>query len=108
MRVIGYPTTGQLHGCASGPRVPGEQGTKVLRRVTWGQWTEGLPASGPTYISNAMSVADNLGTADNVIACGDVITRYTMTDLAVPAGHNYAHLAFCNGENCHNACYFTW
>ncbi|MFP2957858.1 hypothetical protein ACLEPN_08505 [Myxococcus sp. 1LA] len=80
----------------------------AAKRVTWGQWTEGLPTSGPTYISNAMSVADNSGTADHVIACGDVITRYNMTDLTIPACHNYADLAFCNGENCNNACYHTW
>lgn len=77
-------------------------------RVTMGRWTEGLPASGSSYVSNAMSVADNSGTADAVLACGDIITRYTMSDLTVPACHNYADLALCNGTNCSNACYYTW
>lgn len=76
--------------------------------VTWGQWTQGLEPSGNSYVSNTMSVADNSGTADSVIACGDIITRYRMEDLTIPACHNYAHLALCNGENCNNACYTTW
>ncbi|NOJ79660.1 hypothetical protein HNV28_15150 [Myxococcus xanthus] len=80
----------------------------AAKRVTMGRWTEGLPASGDSYVSNAMSVADNSGTADAVLACGDIITRYTMSDLTVPACHNYADLALCNGTNCSNACYYTW
>lgn len=98
-------TPGQMWHVKLGPAIAPATAAK---RVTWGQWTEDLPASGPTYISNNMSVADNSGTTDEVIACGDVITRYTMTDLTIPACHNYAHLAFCNGTNCSNACYFTW
>ncbi|NVJ04802.1 hypothetical protein HUW63_06020 [Myxococcus sp. AM001] len=80
----------------------------AAKRVTMGRWTEGLPASGDSYVSNAMSVTGISGTTDDVIACGDIITRYTMSDLTVPACHNYADLALCNGTNCNNACYHTW
>ncbi|WP_246136989.1 hypothetical protein [Myxococcus llanfairpwllgwyngyllgogerychwyrndrobwllllantysiliogogogochensis] len=80
----------------------------AAKKVTMGQWTVGRPESGSTYDFNAMSVDANSGATDAITACGDIITKYSMEDLTIPACHGNADVALCNGTNCNNACFHCY
>jgi hypothetical protein len=75
--------------------------------VAYGAWTKSKPASGETYVSNSMSVGGNTGVDDRVIACGDIYTRYDMTDISSPTCHG-PNIKLCTGgagSTCNSACF---
>jgi hypothetical protein len=85
------------------------QGTSIIPAkakdlVTYGTWQDGKPPSGATYLANRMWVDDNDGTNDLVIACGDIQTRYDMSDVSAPSCHG-PNISLCTGGNCDSPCF---
>ena len=86
------------------------QGTSIIPAtakdlVTYGSWTDGTPPSGSTYLANRMWVNDNNGTNDLVIACGDIQTRYDMSDVSAASCHG-PNISLCTGGgDCDSPCF---
>ncbi|MCY1034791.1 hypothetical protein OV207_25300 [Corallococcus sp. BB11-1] len=95
------PVNGMLHVKLGSEIVPGN----AANFVSYGQWKTGKPASGTTYVGNSLSVEANGGTDDRVIACGDIYTSYTMTDISSPTCHG-PEISLCSGSNCTSACFY--
>ncbi|HXU33160.1 MAG TPA: hypothetical protein VN851_21545, partial [Thermoanaerobaculia bacterium] len=97
---VGVVVNGMLHY---------PQGTSIIPAlakdfVAYGSWQDGTPPSGATYLANRMWVDDNDGTDDRVIACGDIQTRYDMSDISAPSCHG-ANISLCTGGNCDSPCF---
>ncbi len=97
---VDVPVNGMLHYY---------QGTSIIPAtakdlVTYGSWQDGTPPSGATYLANKMWVDDNNGTNDLVIACGDIQTRYDMSDVSPPSCHG-PNVSLCTGGNCDSPCF---
>lgn len=85
------------------------QGTSIIPAtakdfVAYGSWQDGTPPSGATYLANRMWVEDNSGTDDRVIACGDIQTRYDMSDISPGSCHG-PNVSLCTGGNCDSPCF---
>ena len=72
--------------------------------VAYGNWADGVPASGSTYVDNYLTVENNSGTDDRVIACGDIKVRYDMTDVSSSTCHG-PNISLCYGSDCDSACF---
>lgn len=86
------------------------QGTSIIPAtakdlVTYGLWTDGTPPSGGTFLANRMWVDNNNGTNDLVIACGDIQTRYDMSDISAGSCHG-PNISLCTGGgDCDSPCF---
>ncbi len=86
------------------------QGTSIIPAtakdlVTYGSWLDGTPPSGGTYLANRMWVDNNNGTNDLVIACGDIQTRYDMSDISAASCHG-PNISLCTGGgDCDSPCF---
>ncbi len=97
---VAVPVNGMLHYF---------QGTSIIPAdakdfVAYGSWKSGTPPSGSTYLANRMWIDDNNGTNDLAIACGDIQTRYDMSDVSSPSCHG-ANVSLCTGGNCDSPCF---
>lgn len=72
--------------------------------VTYGKWNQGTPASGSTYLDNSITVENNSGVDDRVIACGDIKDSYDMYDISSPGCHG-SNVSLCLSSNCDTACF---
>ncbi|MFP2903987.1 hypothetical protein ACLESD_02710 [Pyxidicoccus sp. 3LFB2] len=72
--------------------------------VSYGQWNRGTPPSGSTYVDNLITVENNSGVDDRVIACGDIFKRYDMYDISSPSCHG-AEVSLCTSASCDTACF---
>jgi hypothetical protein len=72
--------------------------------VAYGSWDNGTPPSGPTYLDNYITVENNSGTDDRVIACGDIQVSYEMNDVSSPTCHG-SGVSLCHGSDCDSACF---
>ena len=75
--------------------------TTAADLVSYGLWSDGLPPSGPHYLLNRGWIEDNSGTNDLAILCGDIRTRYDMSQ-------NTCHgpnISLCYPGDCDAACW---
>ncbi|HRC86748.1 MAG TPA: hypothetical protein PK413_14165 [Thermoanaerobaculia bacterium] len=77
--------------------------------VTYGSWKTGRSASGSTYLYNKSWLANNAGTDDRAILCGDTYTSATMSDVSAPfCNDNSGNVSLCTGgvgSECSSACF---
>lgn len=98
---VDVPVGGMLHYFQGSSIIPAT--AKDL--VTYGSWTDGTPPSGGTYLANRMWVDNNNGTNDLVIACGDIQTRYDMSDISAGSCHG-PNISLCTGGgDCDSPCF---
>jgi hypothetical protein len=85
------------------------QGTSIVPSsaqslVTYGEWKRGKAPSGSTYLDNILTIENNSGTDDRIIACGDIYTRYDMQDISNPSCHG-PNVSLCTGIPCDSGCF---
>ncbi|MCP3138916.1 hypothetical protein [Pyxidicoccus xibeiensis] len=100
---VQVPVGGMLHYPQGTSIVPGLAQTFVA----YGAWKTGKPPSGTSYQDNILTVANNSGTDDRIIACGDIYTRYDMTDISSPTCNGLG-VSLCTGgagSTCDSNCF---
>jgi len=97
---VQVPVGGMLHYYQGTSIVPGN----AQSFVTYGSWNQDKPAGGATYLDNILTIENNSGTDDRIIACGDIYNRYDMADISSASCHG-PNISLCTSGSCDTACF---